>query len=503
MEQSALERTIDRARLNQVSTLSLRFSQLTTLPDSLWQLTNLTGLDLSDNQLTILPESLGNLSNLTWLNLDNNYLVYLPKSLGNLANLKQISLYNNRLITLPKNLGNLSNLKRLNLYNNRLTILPSSLSNLTSLEWISLGNNPLTDLSVMQNLTNLRTLNFLDLDLPREYWTSFDEEISHNLLDVNNHKIARHTIETREYIRTTDIRLDREDRQYRSDFLRTRIFVDNLIDLAKSDGRLALFSKNIISLPESICELINLTELNLCDNQLTNLPESIGNLIDLTYLDLSENQLTALPYSIGNLTDLTELDLSNNQLTVLPDSIGDLVNLTELNLSSNLLTNLPESIGNLADLTTLNLAGNPLIDLSIFESNPNLEHIDFLGVLLDRQYWTKLSDWKSDWLLDEENAEVRRVLIEQIGYERICHELNAVTIDTWREYTLLKIDDVEAIYDEDEEPIDREPMVLIKMTCPSTGHIHILRVPPGMLSAEDAIVWVNHDIHPDEFAIQT
>jgi hypothetical protein len=68
----------------------------------------------------------------------------------------------------------------------------------------------------------------------------------------------------------------------------------------------------------------------------------------------------------------------------------------------------------------------------------------------------------------------------------------------------LKIDAVETIYEEDDdEPIDREPMVLLKMTCPSTGHIHILRVPPEMTSAEAAITWVNHGIHPDEFAVQT
>jgi leucine-rich repeat protein SHOC2 len=91
-----------------------------------------------------------------------------------------------------------------------------------------------------------------------------------------------------------------------------------------------------------------------------------------------------------------------------------------------------------------------------------------------------------------------------LGYERICDELNAIALDTWREYTLLKIDGVETVYEENgDELIDREPMLLLKMTCPSTGHIHILRVPPEITSAEAAITWVNHGIHPDEFAVQT
>ena len=48
-----------------------------------------------------------------------------------------------------------------------------------------------------------------------------------------------------------------------------------------------------------------------------------------------------------------------------------------------------------------------------------------------------------------------------------------------------------------------EPMVLLKMTCPSTAHIHILRVPLEMMSAETAITWINHGIHPDRFDVQT
>ncbi len=115
-----------------------------------------------------------------------------------------------------------------------------------------------------------------------------------------------------------------------------------------------------------------------------------------------------------------------------------------------------------------------------------------------------MSDWQPEWLLDEDNAEVRRVLIQQLGYEKICDRLGSQTIDSWKEYTLLKIDNVEIVYDEDRVELnEREPMLLLKMICPSTGHIHILRVPPKITSAQAAITWVNHGIHPDEFAVQT
>ncbi|MBD2497007.1 DUF6745 domain-containing protein [Nostoc sp. FACHB-280] len=116
------------------------------------------------------------------------------------------------------------------------------------------------------------------------------------------------------------------------------------------------------------------------------------------------------------------------------------------------------------------------------------------GVTLPERYG-KLHphQWQAKWLLEEKNTELRRVLIQGIGYSKICQELQATELDYWHEYVLLKIDafvDVEAIY-------------LLKMTCPSTGFIYVLRVPPYIKSAREAICWVNWDIDPEEFGMQT
>jgi hypothetical protein len=143
----------------------------------------------------------------------------------------------------------------------------------------------------------------------------------------------------------------------------------------------------------------------------------------------------------------------------------------------------------------------PLVDIFNPSISPQFT-VHMFDVQLPRRYWTEFSNWKAEWLLDEENASIRQVLIEQLGYEEIYNKLGAVSIDSWREYTLLKLDNMQSLYDEGIE-VGREPMLLLKMTCPSTGNIHILRVPPEMKSAEAAITWVNHGIHPDKFAIQT
>jgi leucine-rich repeat protein SHOC2 len=402
-----------------------------------------TKLVLRDKELTILPESIGSLTSLTTLNLACNSLNNLPECIGNLVNLTELYLHDNQLI-----------------------ILPASMSELTNLTYLSLTNNPLVDISILKKLPKLKTVNFVTVDLHHRYWDKVSNWDIKQLFDEQDVLVRRTLVEF--------------------------VFKKNPHAFY---GHLSLGNADLTNLPESIGDFNNLTRLDLYDNLLTNLPESIGNLTNLTGLNLSNNQLTNLPERIGCLTNLTRLDLGNNQLTNLPESICNLTNLTELILHDNQLTNLPESIYNLINLIIISLDNNPLVDLSILQKLPSLKRVEFIEVDLPRRYWTKFSDWKTEWLLDEDNAEIRRVLIEQLGYKKICDELNAVVLDHWREYTLLKIDGVEVI--------DREPMVLLKMTCPSTAHIHILRVPPEMESAEEAITWVNHGIHPDQFAIQT
>ncbi|MEH1970355.1 MAG: hypothetical protein V7K91_28410 [Nostoc sp.] len=71
--------------------------------------------------------------------------------------------------------------------------------------------------------------------------------------------------------------------------------------------------------------------------------------------------------------------------------------------------------------------------------------------------------------------------------------MQAIELDSWAEYTLLKID----------ADVDEESIYLLKMTCPSTGFIHALRVPPNTNSAREAIRWVNWEIDPEEFSVQT
>jgi len=115
-------------------------------------------------------------------------------------------------------------------------------------------------------------------------------------------------------------------------------------------------------IPPDIGNLINLTVIDLLNNQLTGeIPPEIGNLINLTYLNLFSNQLTGeIPPEIGDLANLWYLELHGNQLTgEIPSEIGNLVNLTFLHLDNNNLSGeIPE---NICDLTINWSGGHDLI----------------------------------------------------------------------------------------------------------------------------------------------
>lgn len=95
--------------------VDLSGKQLTTIPESVLNQTDITSLNLSNNQLVTLPPGIGKLVNLEVLNVENNRLESLPSELGQLVKLKSADFSNNRILTLPSELGTLGQLESLNL----------------------------------------------------------------------------------------------------------------------------------------------------------------------------------------------------------------------------------------------------------------------------------------------------------------------------------------------------------------------------------------------------
>ncbi len=330
---------IKEAKNKHKTTLYLMNLGLLSLPEELWELTNLRGLDLSGNKIGELPEQIGLLTNLRGLSLSRNQISNIPKQIGQLTNLQELSLRGNQISELPKQVELLTNLEWLYLRENQISKLPEQLGLLTNLRGLYLRKNQISELpEQIRKLTNLQRL-----------------DLSENLISNLPKQIGQ----------LTNLRV------------------------------LDLSGNKIRELPEQIGLLTNLRGLYLRKNQISKLPEQIGQLTNLQRLDLSENKISELPEQIGQLTNLQWFYLRKNKISELTEQIGLLTNLQELDLSENLISDLPKQIGQLTNLQILNITNNPNFILTHPEianmgTSAILNHLRSLSEGKARRYEAKL-----------------------------------------------------------------------------------------------------------------
>ena len=85
---------------------------------------------------------------------------------------------------------------------------------------------------------------------------------------------------------------------------------------------------------------------------------------------------------------------------------------------------------------------------------------------------------KELWL-KEENQEIKRCLVEKVGYDKFLEWFKPATIDTWVDYKLHHIF----------EQVDGEELRLLQMKDTSTERIYFLRVPPTVKTCREAVAW--------------
>ncbi|MBD2435327.1 DUF6745 domain-containing protein [Nostoc sp. FACHB-110] len=95
-------------------------------------------------------------------------------------------------------------------------------------------------------------------------------------------------------------------------------------------------------------------------------------------------------------------------------------------------------------------------------------------------------------ILKINNVELRRVLIERLGYETFLQQVGGLIRDRDTDIG----GDRQLVYIPFE---DDEPLMVLKVTCPSTAHIHVLRVPPYMRTCHQAAAWVAGFDNPDDY----
>jgi len=98
---------------------------------------------------------------------------------------------------------------------------------------------------------------------------------------------------------------------------------------------------------------------------------------------------------------------------------------------------------------------------------------------------------RAERVLQEPNAEVRRVLIERVGLQKLLKSGKAETLHKEKGRVLYQLD----------LPGD-EPLVVVKVTCPSTGRIYLNRVRPDVKTCQEAVAsrWrlTADEYHPEQ-----
>ncbi|MEG3988715.1 leucine-rich repeat domain-containing protein [Microcoleus sp. S28C3] len=541
--------------LTNLTTLYLNDNKITDI-SALRELTNLTTLDLDINQITDIS-FLGSLTNLTTLELGGNHILDIS-FLGSLTNLTTLGLGYSP-ITDFSSLGSLTNLTTLSLNDNRITDI-SFLGSLTNLTTLGLGDNQITDISFLGSLTNLTELylygnQITDISALRELTNLTELDLGENqITDISAlRELTNLTELVLHYNHITAMCVLGELAQKRLTLSTGPIDgqkATKAIKVAYAAIGLEEPSVIICSSPRDaylqIFDRLKGDHSQNCSDEYSN---RLGKNLDHKWRSpVGEFASPAVwKYELSCMTMEPEADSTLSSLMnefvdsyvrsertvgkVFPDYLEGLeypktpttlfkeIYLTQWYISS-LGINLSQKAQEIFRCQKLLFEHCGLIfpfekiclvcdrprhlrfesqNRLHAEAEPAIEFADgwnfyyYHGVRLPEKYGqVHPNQWQSQWLLTEDNAELRRVLIQGIGYDRICQELQAKQIDSWQEYALLTIDnaDVELIY-------------LLKMTCPSTGFIHALRVPPNLTSAREAIRWANWDIDPEEFSVQT
>ncbi|MEG3910480.1 leucine-rich repeat domain-containing protein, partial [Microcoleus sp. w2-18aC4] len=483
----------------------------------LGSLTNLTTLFLNDNQITDISV-LGSLTNLTTLFLNDNQITDIS-SLGSLTNLTILSLDNNQITDISV-LGSLTNLTALFLSTIEITDI-SSLGSLINLTRLELCDNQITDISALRKLTNLTGVNLYNIQITGLCVLG---ELAQKRLTLSTRQIDAQKATEAVKVAYAAIGLEEPSvivySSPRDAFLQ-------IFNLSKGDhspnwsnegdgNRLGkkLDWKWISVFPSIVREFASPAVWEYEFRRIRIEPEA-----DSILSSLMRELVDEFEQSERRMGNVFPADLLGLKYPETPTTLCREIYLSELYISS-LGVNISQKAQEILRCQKLLFEHCGWIfpfekfcavcdrprhlrfdsqNRLYAEAEPAIEFADgwnfyyYHGVKLPEEYGkVHPNKWQSQWLLVEENAELRRVLIQGIGYARMIQELSAKKIDSWQEYALLQIDNA-----------DVEPICLLKMTCPSTGFIHALRVPPNLTSAREAIRWVNWDIDPQEFSVQT
>ncbi|KAL2334836.1 hypothetical protein Fmac_016049 [Flemingia macrophylla] len=353
--------------------------------------TNLQSLFLNENLLEgPIPAGFGKEMNfLEFLYLQSNKLQgEIPASLGNICTLYHLTLNSNNLSgELSAFIGNFSRCNRhafqvLDLSYNRITGMLSNLSIFPSLRELYLSNNQLIGDIIESPLTNLTTLNALDLSdnsLSIRCNSTWVPHFQLSMLGLASCKLGPRFpswLQTQKYLQFLDIS-DAGIDDFVPDWFWNKLQTIRKMNMSYNSlkGRIPNLP---IKLPSGTYVIMNSNQLegdvpvflsqayslDLSQNKFSDLNAFLcrkSTTTNMITLDLSNNQIMGqVPDCWQHLSSLTFLDMSNNKLSgKIPQSMHTLVNLEVLVLRNNSLTGgLPLTLKNCTNLNVLDVSEN-------------------------------------------------------------------------------------------------------------------------------------------------
>ncbi|XP_078664037.1 uncharacterized protein LOC144907104 [Branchiostoma floridae x Branchiostoma belcheri] len=222
--------------------LDLSNQGLTSIPEEVFDITDLEVLDVSNNKLTSIPEAIGRLQKLTILYIESNQLTEVPPGVCSLSNLEVLSVGSNPIRYLPDDVRRLTRLKTLSIRSCKFEKFPRQVLQLKTLEKLHAGG--CTFDTIPDEVGTLQHLWFLSLknNLLRALPSTMSH--LHNLRKVYLH--------------------------------------DNKFD----------------TFPEVLCELPAMEKLDISNNNITRLPTTLHRADKLKDLDVSGNPLTYPPKDV-------------------------------------------------------------------------------------------------------------------------------------------------------------------------------------------------------------
>ncbi|MFD3166730.1 leucine-rich repeat domain-containing protein [Herpetosiphon sp. NSE202] len=413
-------------------TLDLSYLNLTSLPETIGELTHLEVLDLSRNPLQELPDELAKLTNLRSLDLSFFNLDTIPDWLDQLTGLEALDIRANPTTGIPAVLTRLPHLQKLNLYLDGFEALPRELLNLPTLHMLDIdGLEKLTTFPAWLSELPIKHLVYYPRGIANEHvigtmttlealdlWHNHDELTAFPEWLRQMHHLRWLCFSANAVVPTWLMELSQLTYlESYSDFGKLsqiwhawesleQLKCRNVGDTAFPPNLKTLdLGINQATFPESIRTLRYLEELHIEGEGFRALPGWVLELPNLHTLDIRNTQIDHVhspdkpnnslrklwmnSYScsynhtwdgLRSLHMLEELWLSNHTLGQLPAWLHELQQLRELSIDSCRLTNLDPRLGQLQQLEELYLHGNdiPIASLErILPTLTKLKHLSF------------------------------------------------------------------------------------------------------------------------------